>query len=306
MTAKDGSFNFAAADGTKIFCRRWADVSGQCKGAVQIAHGAAEHSGRYERFARFLNDNGYAVYANDHRGHGRTRVRSGELGDAGPDAWNRIVGDARELTDRVRGENPRRPITLFGHSMGSFLAQDYMARYGKSVDAVLLCATHGVFDPPAQVIAAFDQAARADPLSPSRAFSDRWATFNQQFTPGKPGFDWLSRDPAEVQEYINDPLCGFAFSNELARDFIVGLRDLFLPERESRIPRDMPVFIIAGDNDPVGANTTTILPLLQRYRDYGLTRLDYKFYPGARHELLNESNRDAVQRDILGWLDSIV
>jgi len=86
----------------------------------------------------------------------------------------------------------------------------------------------------------------------------------------------------------------------------VGLRDLFLPERESRIPRDMPVFIIAGDNDPVGANTTTILPLLQRYRDYGLTRLDYKFYPGARHELLNESNRDAVQRDILGWLDSIV
>lgn len=306
VTTKDDTFTFPAPDGIEIFGRRWTDVAGTLKGVVQIAHGAAEHSGRYERFARFLNANGYAVYANDHRGHGRTRVRSGELGDAGPDAWNRIVGDAHELTGLIRREYPQSPIILFGHSMGSFLAQDYMARYGKSVAAVVLCATSGVFNPPDQAIAAFDQLARSDPSSPSKMFSDRWATFNQQFTPGKPGFDWLSRDSAEVQKYLDDPLCGFPFSNELARDFTVGLRDLFLPEHESKIPRDMPVLVIAGDNDPVGANTTNIAPLLERYKTYGLTRVTSKFYPGARHELLNETNRDEVQRDILHWLDSVV
>lgn len=141
------SFDFSALDGTRIFCRSWKHVSGKPKGVVQVAHGAAEHSGRYDRFARFLDANGYLVYANDRRGHGDTRVRSGALGDAGPHAWNRMVAEARELTVLIERAHPGLPIALFGHSMGSFLAQDYMARYGRAVAGVVLCATNGVFNP---------------------------------------------------------------------------------------------------------------------------------------------------------------
>ena len=306
MSSNSKSFQITASDGAAVFCRYWADVKASGKAVVQIAHGAAEHSARYERFAQFLNANGYFVYANDHRGHGHTRLRSKILGDAGPDGWNRMLSDARELTDLIVREHPGLPVVLFGHSMGSFLAQDYMARYPRAVAAVVLCATNGVFNPPAEALAAFEKAAQQDPLGPSKIFSERWATYNHQFTPGQAGFDWLSRDAAEVEKYVDDPACGFPFTNELARDFIFGLRDLFLPEREAKIPRDMPILVIAGDKDPVGGNTKTIAPLLDRYKTYGMTQVSVKFYRDARHELLNEINRDEVQRDVLAWLDSVL
>jgi len=299
------TFDFAAPDGTRVFVRRWADVQGTPKGVVQIAHGAAEHSGRYDRFARALNASGYVVYANDHRGHGKTLVRSMKLGDGGPDAWNHYVEDERQLTLLIRDENPGLPVVFFGHSMGSFIAQDYAARYGKAADGVVLCGTSGVFNDADPVVAVLDQAAQADPLGPSKIFGQIFASFNEPFNPGRPGFDWLSRDPAEVQKYTSDPLNGFAFNNELARDFLKGLRDLFRPDREARIPKDLPILVIAGDQDPVGGNTKAILPLLERYKGYGLTRVTVKFYPGARHELLNETNRDEVQADVVAWLDSL-
>lgn len=300
-------FHYAVEDGTKVFARRWASVASAPKAVVQIAHGAAEHSARYARFAEFLNRHSYSVYANDHRGHGRTRVRSGALGDAGADAWNHFVSDVRALTTLIRTEQPRLPVILFGHSMGSFIAQDYMARYPRAADAIVLCATNGVFvTPQPEVFAYFDAQAEQAPLAPSKFFSDRWSTYNDAFSPGKPGFDWLSRDAAEVQKYVDDPLCGFPFGNELSRDFLKGLNEIFRPERESTIAPETPVLVIAGDQDPVGGKTKTIEPMLDRYRAYGVQRLTVKFYPGARHELLNEINRDEVQADIVRWLDTLV
>lgn len=299
-----GSFTLTAEDNTKVFVRRWADVAGTPKGVVQIAHGAGEHSGRYERFATFLNANGYIVYTGDHRGHGNTRVRSGALGDAGPDAWNHFLSDQATLTDLIRRENPARRVILFGHSMGSMIAQDYAARYGKRVDGIVLCATNGVLKDGDAVVAYANQQMAEGADKPSQMLAQVFASFNQPFT-GKPGFDWLSRDPAEVKRYMNDPLCGFLFNNELARDFMKGLRDMWLPANEARIPKDLPIYLIAGDNDPVGGNTQGILLLLERYKGYGLTRVTHTFYPGARHELLNETNRDEVQRDILNWLNSL-
>lgn len=300
----DTTFHYRAADGTSVFARRWRPA-GSVRAAVQIAHGAAEHSERYDRFARFLNAHQYAVYANDHRGHGQTRVRSGALGDAGPDAWNQFVGDARELTRVIRNEMPGQPIVLFGHSMGSFIAQDYLARYGAIIDGIVLCATNGVFSLPPDAAARLDMVAANDPLGASAALKQRWDTYNDAFEPGKAGHAWLSRDAVEVQKYVDDPLCGFPFGNELTRDFLKGLSVIFQPERESKIPRDVPMLVIAGDQDPVGGNSKGIVPLLDRYRSYGVRRLTSKFYSGARHELLNETNRDEVQADILAWLQSI-
>ena len=154
-----------------------------------------------------------------------------------------------------------------------------------------------------QTVAAVDGLAKANPMGPSPVLAQVFESFNKPFT-GKPGFEWLSRDAAEVWKYQDDPACGFAFNNELVRDFFVGLRDLWLPANEMRIPKAMPIYVVSGDQDPVGGNTAGLKILLAIYQRYGLTDVSHKFYPGARHEILNETNRDEVEGDIIGWLDA--
>lgn len=294
----------AADDGTQLALHRWPVAPASTKAVVMIVHGASEHAARYDRFARFLNENGYAVYAMDLRGHGGTRLRSGALLDAGPDAWNHFVEDQKWLRDVIAREYPGKKVVFLGHSMGSAIAQDYMTRYGNSVDGYILSGTFYGPPPPEEVLKAADDAARSAPLEPSQIFAGLFAGFNKPFS-DKPGFEWLSRDPAEVAKYANDPLCGKPFGNELTRDFFRGLSRMRAPEVEARIPKDVPVHIVGGDQDPVGENTKGVMALIDRYRVLGLTKVTYKFYPGARHELLNETNRDEVQKDLLDWLNGL-
>ncbi len=294
------TFTLTAPDHAAIFVRKWG-ARGPLKGSVQIAHGAAEHGGRYDRFARFLNEAGYAVYAQDHRAHGKTAV-SGKLGIAGPGAWNHFVRDSKQLTDRIKKEYPNSPVFFFGHSMGSHIAQDYIARWGKELKGVVLCGTSGVIPGLEAVVPAMEQAARAAADEPSVVFKQIFDSFNAPFSSAKTGFEWLSRDEAEVQKYVADPFCGFQFSNNLAYEFLKGLFEMWKPEKEARIPKDLPVLVISGDKDPVGGNTGAILPLLDRYKSLGIKNLTHKFYPDARHEILNETNRKEVQEDILAWL----
>ena len=294
----------AAGDGTQLALHRWPVAPATARAVVLIVHGASEHAARYDRFARFLNDNGYAVYAMDLRGHGGTRLRSGALLDAGPDAWNHFVEDQKWLRDLIGREYPGKKVVLLGHSMGSAIAQDYMTRYGTSVDAYVLSGTFYGPPPPDEVLKAADDAARAAPLETSQIFAGLFAGFNKPFS-DKPGFEWLSRDPAEVAKYTSDPLCGKPFGNELTRDFFRGLSRMRAPEVEARIPKDIPIHIIGGDQDPVGENTKGVMALIDRYHALGLTRVTYKLYPQARHELLNETNRDEVQNDLLDWLNGL-
>jgi alpha-beta hydrolase superfamily lysophospholipase len=294
----------AADDKTQLALHRWPVAAGSAKGVVMIVHGASEHAARYDRFARFLNEAGYAVIAMDLRGHGKTRLRSGALLDAGPDAWNRFVEDQKWLRDQIGREYAGKKVIFFGHSMGSAIAQDYMTRYGKSVDAYVLSGTFYGPPLPDDVLKAADEAAQKAPLEPSPIFAGLFVGFNKPFS-DKPGFEWLSRDPAEVAKYVNDPLCGKPFGNELTRDFFRGLSAMRAPDVEARIPKDVPVHIIVGERDPVGDNTKNVTALIERYRALGLTRVTYKFYPEARHELLNETNRDEVQKDLLAWLHGL-
>lgn len=299
-----GVSKLAAADATQLAVYRWPVDPAGVRGVVLIVHGASEHAARYDRFARFLNASGYAVYAMDLRGHGDTRLRSGALLDAGPDAWNHFVEDQKWLRDRIAREYPGKKVVLFGHSMGSAIAQDYMTRYGSSVDAYVLSGTFYGPPVPEDVLKAADEAAQRAPLEPSAIFTGIFADFNKPFS-DKPGFEWLSRDPAEVAKYAGDPLCGKPFGNELTRDFFRGLSRMRAPEVEARIPKDIPIHIIAGDRDPVGDNTKAVMALIDRYRALGLSNVTYKFYPQARHELLNETNRDEVQNDLLAWLNGL-
>src|SRR3954471_20762953 len=190
-----GSSKQVVSDGTQLALHRWTLAPGSTKAVVMIVHGASEHAARYERFARFLNDHGYAVYAMDLRGHGQTRLRSGALLDAGPDAWNHFVEDQKWLRDLIGRELPGKKVVLLGHSMGSAIAQDYLTRYGTSVDAYILSGTFYGPPLPDPVLKALDDAAGKAPLEPSEIFAGVFAGFNKPFS-DKPGFDWLSRDPA--------------------------------------------------------------------------------------------------------------
>ena len=295
---------FGAADGTTIHYRRWLPA-GSPKAVIQVVHGAAEHASRYDRFARAAVAGGYAVYATDHRGHGRTRLRSGRTGDAGPDAWNRMVDDEVAFSQRLRATHAGAKLVLLGHSLGSFMAQDYIERRTDLLDALVLSGTSYGPPPPQGLIDLLNEAVRKEPLGDSAVWAGIFKDFNKPFG-GPTGFEWLSRDPAEVEKYVKDPLCGFAFTNELTRDIFVGFVRMRDPALEARIPKALPVLVIQGELDPVGENLVGTRRLVDRYQALGLARIETRFYTGARHELLNETNRDAVTSDVLGWLGKTV
>jgi alpha-beta hydrolase superfamily lysophospholipase len=294
------TFTFADPDGFQIFVRKWAPAEEVMpKAVVQIAHGAAEHSLRYERFGKFLNQAGYMVYANDHRGHGKTAGSLDKAGLAGVDGWNGIVKDAKQLTELIKKENPGLPVFLFGHSLGSLLAQHYIQRWGRELRGVVLCGSSGARQDLDKNIASLEKLPRE---GISKAM---FREANKRFEPGKTGFEWLSRDEDEVQKYVDDPWCGFPFSFGFSLDFLKGIRDGWKAENEALIPKDLPVFIISGDDDPAAGDHADRLKLLiGRYQALGLKDLAAKLYPGARHEILNETNRDEVQRDLLAWFEA--
>ena len=289
---QDSTFTFTDPDGFTIFVRKWVPPPGvQHKAVVQIAHGAAEHSLRYERPAKFLNRAGYVVYANDHRGHWKTAITVEKAGFAGDDGWNGIVKDVKQLTDIIKKENPSLPVFLFGHSMGSLIAQHYIQRWGSGLMGVVLCGSFGGRTDLDSVISKLEAKPREEY---QKAAGPR--TLQQ--------FDWLTRDKVEVQKYIDDPWCGFTFTRGFVLDMFRGMREGWKPENEARIPKELPVYIISGDQDPAaGEKTSSIRALVERYQDSDIRDVTFKIYAGAHHELLNETNHDEVQRDLLAWLN---
>lgn len=297
------SFFLKAGDGADIFVRRWAP-GGEPRAAVQIAHGLAEHSARYARLAQALTEAGYAVYANDHRGHGQS-ARAEDLGFfADKDGWTKCVGDLWTLNRRIAADLPGKKIFLLGHSMGSFMSQRFISEHSDAIAGCILSGSNGA--PPA-IAAAGRLIARIERLRlGARGQSGllqqlMFGDFNKRFKPARTDFDWLSRDPAEVDKYVADPLCGFAFSTQLAIDLLDALGDLTSPATIARIRKDLPVYIFSGSRDPVGAN---INGLIDAYRRGGLTKIAVNIYPDGRHEMLNETNRQQVTSDLVGWLDA--
>ena len=290
--------SFTDAGGIEISYRRWLP-EGELKAIVQIAHGASEHSARYDRFARFLAEHGYAVYADDHRGHGLTARVTG-VGKAGPGGWNAMVDDLRELADLARAEIADVPLVLFGHSMGSFLAQLFIQRYGSEIDGVVLSGSSGGLAAVADTVTLLETMPPDDP-------APIFGPLNAPFEPARTPFDWLSRDEAEVDKYVADPMCGD--DHPLTIGFVVdmmrGGAEAWTPENEKRVPKDLPILLITGEADPVSEGGKTVRELEARYRTNGVADVTGLYYPDGRHELLNETNRDDVQRDVLGWLDRV-
>lgn len=303
MSSQASVFTITSPGGPPVTVRRW-NPDGAVRGIVAIAHGAAEHGARYERFARALNARGYAVYASDHRGHGGTA--GDRPGSAGSDGWNGTIRDLEAVIERARGEHPGVPAFFFGHSMGSVLAQRFIQLHGTELaGAVLSGALSGL--PGLEAIVGIASAAAEGEGAdrPSDLFVQMFAGFNAPFEQ-RTGFEWLSRDAAEVQKYVDDPLCGFPFTNATLADFLRGWGEAWKPENDATVPRDLPVLIFSGALDPVGENTKAVQALADRYRALGLRDVEVAFYPEGRHEMLNELNRDEVERDVVAWFDKHV
>jgi len=267
----------SAADGASLQAYAWRSAQ-PARAVVVIAHGAAEHALRYERFARALAAAGFAVFALDHRGHGQSPGPQG-LGDFGRAGWDGLVADLGQLVDHARAEHPRLPLALFGHSMGSFAAAQLAFDHSAKLDALVLSGS-----------TALEEGVALD------------LDFNASFAPARTPYDWLSRDPAEVDKYVEDPLCGFESQGERAPTPELFRRVLYDPAAPRGIRPSLPVWLVAGDADPLNRKLAGLHLLEKRWRDAGVKRVDPRYYAGGRHEMLNETNRDEVTRDAIAWL----
>lgn len=287
MSSTSTSSFLSNADGTKVTTYTWAHVAGQPAGVVQIAHGLAEHGERYDRFARQLNAAGFVVHAVDHRGHGRTA--GGRLGDFGAAGFSGLIADVAQYGSALRAQHGSLPVFLFAHSMGSFAAQAALLDHASTWAGVILSGS-----------TALDALAAAMANAPADAPAGL-AAFNAGFE-HRTGYEWLSRDDAEVNAYVADPWCGWEVPDDVIPSLFAPAARLADPALLAGIRRDLPLLIASGDADPLAGGGALIELLGQRYRDAGMADVTVKLYAAARHEILNETNRDEVTADIVAWL----
>ena len=298
------TFWLTANDRSRLYVNQWLP-EGQAKAMIMLSHGMAEHSGRYARLAGALCAAGYGVYALDQRGHGRT-ADEGTLGlYAEKDGWNKVVGDLASLNQHIGQQQPGLPIFLLGHSMGSYIAQAYLLHHSASLDGAILSGSN--FQPvtlyrAARLIARIERARQG--LRGRSALIEflSFGSFNKAFKPNRTAFDWLSRDPDEVDKYINDPLCGFRCTNQLWIDLLGGLQQISKASNLAQIDPGLPILVTGGECDPVSEGKR-LTGLANALREAGCQQVQLTIYPQARHEVFNETNREEVTADVLTWLD---
>ena len=281
MTMQRSTFT-SPVDDLELTTYEW-DVADP-PGVVQVAHGLAEHSARYDRFARALNEAGYTVRATDHRGHGASIA--GTPGDFGTAGFEALIADVAAYGASLRGDLP---LFLFAHSMGSFAAQSLILTDSEQYAGVVLSGSTAL-----DLLAA-GMAQAEGPVG--------LEAFNAGFE-HRTGYEWLSRDEAEVDRYVADPLCGFDLPDKTVPALFGAADTLADPAALSGIRSDLPLLVASGSDDPLAGGGQLVEVLAQRYRDAGLVDVTVRLYDGARHEILNELNRDEVTADVVAWLDA--
>jgi len=286
MTGQPTRVDFPSVGEVTVAAYRW-DPPTAPVAAVQISHGMGEHALRYADLAAALNAEGYVVYAQDHRGHGNTAGSPEALGQLGETGWAELVRDIDRLRERVRSEHPDIPLVMIGHSMGSFALQQYLLDHSRDVDAAVLTGTAAIdlLEPALNLDAPIDL-----------------AMFNAPFQPARTDYDWLSRDDEQVDRYVADPRCGFGLDTAGGKAMFAAARQMADPDRLAGLRADLPLYLAVGERDPVNGQLALLTALVDRYRSAGLTDVTVTTYPGARHEVFNETNRDEVVADLTAWL----
>lgn len=294
-------FFFPSSDGIhQVHAVLWLPEIGKPQGVVQIIHGICEYALRYEPFALFLTEQGYAVAGSDHLGHGLTAKDAEEYGFFTD--WFVLTKDLYSLRKEIGFRYPELPYFLLGHSMGSFQARTYLIDYPGTVDGCILSGTGQE--------AAFTVAlgklltGMGDPHKVNKLFlSMSLGAYNKQFAPNRTSADWISRDEAIVDRYLADPLCNFPTRAGMNHAMMTGLQYISKKENLMKMDKNTPIGLFSGDADPVGAMGKGVKKVYGFFRDAGCQNVTMKLYPGARHEILNETNRQEVYDDLLAWLE---
>ena len=290
----------------KIRTLIWQDDEKSPVGVIQIAHGVAEHIGRYDDFARFLAENGFVVCGNDHLGHGKSIESEADLGYVFEGDHANMVRDMNTLHNIMSKRYPDLPYIMFGHSMGSFLARIYSAAFGERLSGAIYCGTGQL--PPA-VLALRDPVETlmdkmAENSTAPASISNLFGKLTKKMLKGDSEFAWLSRNEENIRNYIADPLCGFPFTSALTKELLVLAVKASAPDWASKLPKELPVLIISGAKDPVGMNGRGVLAVSDALVDAGIEP-EVILYPADRHEILNEEDKDKVYGDILKFLKGI-
>ncbi len=287
MNSSRSRYTLDGNDGHAIETYGW-NGDAPVRAVVQIAHGMGEHTSRYDALAQSLALAGCAVYANEHRGHGADAAGRGELGDFGRGGFAALVDDMAVVSRFARSRHAGAPLVLLGHSMGSFAAQVYLLDHSELVQGIALSGTTAVNLLESQIVAGW-------------TLEDANSAFPNPRTP----FDWLSRDAATVDAYIADPLCGFTITAASFQSMLAECARAAEVEKLKRIRPNLPLFAFVGDQDPINHQLEWFYPLLERYRNAGLTNVSSHVYGGARHEVFNETNRVEVITNLVAWINEI-
>lgn len=299
---------FRSRDGIHDICYHVWFPEAEPKAIIQIAHGMCEHSQRYKKFAEFLCGRGFIVCANDHLGHGDSVSSEDELGYfAEKDGWETAVRDMHSLTLIMKKQNPDLPYFLFGHSMGSFLARAYTTWFGSELEAVVYCGTAGPMKAAEALLLAVDAAKKAhDPYYKSSTINKlAFGSYNKRIQNRRTDFDWLSRDERVVDAYIADPRCGFVFTLNGFENLGRLLWFISQPKWFSTMRKDLPILLIAGDADPVGAYGEGVKKVFNKLVGASCSA-HIKLYEGARHELTNETCRSEVFKDVSEFFETYI
>lgn len=305
-TFKD--FYFNSSTGKNKIHARMCVPDAEPRAIVQIIHGIAEYIDRYDEFMSFLADNGIIAVGTDHLGHGKSIESEEQTGFFAYDnGWDYVVRDEEVLRLAMHENYPELPIIVFGHSMGSFMARTLLIRYPDAFNAAIISGTGN--QGAALVNGGLIMGNLVTGLKGAHHYSKflnnlAFGSYNKIYDNPKTEYDWLSRDEANVQKYIDDPLCGFIPSCSLFRDMMTGVKFITNKKNLTAMNKDMPVYFMSGDMDPVGECGKGVQKAYNNYLEAGMKDVSIKLYPGGRHEMLNEINKDEVYTDILAWLDS--
>lgn len=297
------SFTFKGKNGQDVFTWCWG-ANDKPQGILQIFHGMAEHAERYGDFAGYMNTKGFTVYACDQRGHGRTGEMNKSSCHLDNDGFNGIIEDQKLLSKLIQEKHPGIPLYVLGHSFGSFVAQEYIKRYGGDISGVILsgsCMMNGPEVKAGYVVAMMSLIfgrRRPNKLIDKLSFG----SYNKTIQDAASKFSWLSRDEDQVKKYEADSFCGNVMSTNFSYFFFKGLNRLYDADHANKIPKNLPIYIMSGESDPVGKYGAGATKLHEWYKTLGIKDLQFRLYQGGRHEMINESNRVEVYLDISVWL----